>query len=121
MSGWNDRRARSWVAAALVGAFLVALAVWGIGELPSANRGARPTSAAPGPSAPGAGKGPRLQADPHGDLTEYRRAKAGLLESYGWIDRKKGIVRIPVTRAMRLLLDRGFPVRAEDGHAEEEK
>jgi len=109
------------VAALLVAAILVVLAAWGIGRIPAATRGARPTSAAPPPSAPGAGKKPRLQADPHGDLTEYRRAQKALQESYGWIDRKKGIVRIPVARAMRLLLDRGFPVRAQDGRAEEEK
>lgn len=31
------------------------------------------------------------------------------LESYGWIDRPAGIVRIPIDRAMQLLVERGLP------------
>ncbi|HEV2330417.1 MAG TPA: hypothetical protein VGY56_16670 [Verrucomicrobiae bacterium] len=33
------------------------------------------------------------------------------LNSYGWVDRSNGIVRIPIDRAMDLLMQRGLPTR----------
>lgn len=33
------------------------------------------------------------------------------LHSYGWVDQKAGVVRIPIDRAMTLLLQRGLPAR----------
>src|SRR5438034_325592 len=50
---------------------------------------------------------PRLQVDPQGDYEEVLRDENRILESYGWIDREKGTARIPVDRAMELLLQRG--------------
>jgi hypothetical protein len=35
------------------------------------------------------------------------------LYSYGWVDEKAGIVRIPIERAMDLLVQRGLPVRPQ--------
>ena len=32
--------------------------------------------------------------------------------SPGWVDQKTGVVRIPISRAMDLLLERGLPVRS---------
>jgi hypothetical protein len=34
-----------------------------------------------------------------------------ILASYDWIDQKKGVVRIPIDKAMDLLAQRGMPVR----------
>src|SRR2546421_11797464 len=45
---------------------------------------------------------PRLQTDPRDDLANLRRNEDHILTSYGWIDRNKGIVRIPIDEAMRL-------------------
>lgn len=56
---------------------------------------------------------PRLQVEPGQDLRQLRQSEDEKLGSYGWVDRKAGIVRIPVDRAMQLLLQRGFPVRGE--------
>jgi len=53
---------------------------------------------------------PRLQADPTADMVELRRKEAELLASYAWIDKQQGIVRIPIDRAIDLLLERGLPV-----------
>jgi hypothetical protein len=36
---------------------------------------------------------------------------AAILHSYGWVDEQAGLVRIPITRAMELLTERGLPVR----------
>jgi hypothetical protein len=59
---------------------------------------------------PAAGK-PRLQAAPRMDLEQALAEQNQLLNSYGWVDQKTGVVRIPIDRAMELLLERGLPVR----------
>jgi flagellar basal body-associated protein FliL len=38
------------------------------------------------------------------NLTELQVADAATLNTYGWNDRAKGVVRVPVTRAMELML-----------------
>ena len=59
---------------------------------------------------------PRLQADPHADLLRLRSAEDSVLNSYGWVNRDSGLVRIPVARAMELLAEKGLPYvqRAND-------
>jgi hypothetical protein len=52
---------------------------------------------------------PRLEVKPGASLAELRAAEDADLNSYGWIDRPAGTVRIPIDRAMQLLLDRGLP------------
>lgn len=46
---------------------------------------------------------PRLQADPGADLAAERQREEGMLDGYAWVDRKRGIARIPVQRAMEIL------------------
>jgi hypothetical protein len=43
------------------------------------------------------------------DLANLRAAEEANLDSYGWIDQNSGTVRIPIDRAMQLLLERGLP------------
>jgi hypothetical protein len=45
------------------------------------------------------------------ELKEYRDSQRDILNSYGWVDRAGGVVRIPVDRAIELVLARGLPVR----------
>jgi hypothetical protein len=52
---------------------------------------------------------PRLQIRPAEDLAKLRAAEDADLNSYGWVNRESGTVRIPVDRAMQLLLERGLP------------
>ena len=54
---------------------------------------------------------PLLQAHPHQDLEKYLAQQKEVLDSYGWVDRKAGIVRIPIQRAMNILLQNGLPIR----------
>jgi len=54
---------------------------------------------------------PRLQVAPERDLQALRQREEERLNTYGWIDREAGVVRIPIERAMELLLERGVPVR----------
>ena len=58
---------------------------------------------------------PRLQTDPREDLRALRQAEDNALQSYGWIDKNAGVVRIPIDRAMTLTLERGLPARTEGG------
>jgi hypothetical protein len=55
---------------------------------------------------------PRLQTTAPLDLQRYHADQEKILEGYGWVDPQAGIVRIPVERAMDLLLQKGYPVRA---------
>src|SRR5215469_2165467 len=52
---------------------------------------------------------PRLQASPSADWKAYRDAQMEQLSSYGWVDRDKGAVAIPIQRAMELIIQRGIP------------
>jgi len=54
---------------------------------------------------------PRLQAHPNRDLQVYLKHEREVLDTYGWVDRKNSLVRIPVQRAMDILLQKGLPVR----------
>ena len=56
---------------------------------------------------------PRLQVDAHNELREMRAGEDTVLNSYGWVDRDAGIVRIPVDRAMEVLAAKGLPVRPQ--------
>jgi hypothetical protein len=55
---------------------------------------------------------PRLSVTPGADIKALRAAEDSILKSYGWIDAKNGIVRIPVDRAIDILAQRGLPARA---------
>jgi hypothetical protein len=46
---------------------------------------------------------PRLQSTPVDDLKAVRAEEDAVLTSYGWVDAEKGIVRIPVSEAMKLM------------------
>jgi len=56
---------------------------------------------------------PRLQKSPVIDLHEFRAGEDAFLNSYGWVDPGKGIVRIPVERALELVAKEGLPSRKE--------
>jgi hypothetical protein len=55
---------------------------------------------------------PRLQVRPAQDLGHLRTVEDERLNSYGWVDQTAGVARIPVDRAMDLLVEKGLPVRA---------
>jgi hypothetical protein len=56
---------------------------------------------------------PRLQTTPRMDLREIRAAEDKALNSYSWADQANGKVRIPIDRAMDLLVQRGLPARTQ--------
>lgn len=47
---------------------------------------------------------PAQQISPHEDLNAFRAKENQFLHSYGWVDRSNGVVRIPIERAMELVI-----------------
>jgi len=54
---------------------------------------------------------PRLQVTAPRDLKTYRDDQEKILQGYSWVDSQAGLVRIPIDRAMNLMLQKGYPVR----------
>ena len=51
---------------------------------------------------------PRIQRDPEGALREMREEESRILDDYRWIDKEAGLARIPIDRAMKVVLERGL-------------
>jgi hypothetical protein len=51
---------------------------------------------------------PRLQTDPSEDLAQFLVAEDKRLNTYYWIDKKNGVVHIPIEQAMHELADKGI-------------
>jgi hypothetical protein len=58
---------------------------------------------------------PRLQGAPGSvkspaeDIRRFREQEDQMLNSYGWIDQQRGIIRIPIEQAKRLIEQKGLP------------
>jgi len=52
---------------------------------------------------------PRLQANPQADMRTMREREETILNHYGWVDPNRGVVRIPIERALDLVAARGLP------------
>jgi hypothetical protein len=57
---------------------------------------------------------PRLEVNPGVELKTMRAEEDEILKSYDWIDRDRGIVRMPIDRAIDVLAEKGLPVRAAE-------
>jgi hypothetical protein len=60
---------------------------------------------------------PNLQTQPFKDVYGLRQTEQEKLTSYGWVDKEGGIARIPIDRAMDVMLQKGFPARVDGGNA----
>jgi len=49
---------------------------------------------------------PRLQINAQADFQEYLRKQQETLKSYGWVSRPEGKIRIPIERAMELVVEK---------------
>lgn len=54
---------------------------------------------------------PRLEETPAQDEREMHAAEDKLQGTYGWLDQDNGIVRLPIARAMDLVVQEGLPSR----------
>lgn len=104
-----------YLAALLLTVFVSMLIVWGAYRA-LVSRAAR-EAADVSPLRPSVGRilppVPRLQGapgtplPPQEELRQMRAEAEATLESHGWVDEKTGIARIPIERAMKLLVERG--------------
>jgi len=58
---------------------------------------------------------PRLQRTPIPDLRTIRADEDRMLNSYGWVDSRKNVVRVPIDVAIDILARKGLPARAQGG------
>jgi hypothetical protein len=55
--------------------------------------------------------GPQLQVNPREDWLKFHEQQEQSLETFGWQNRGAGIARVPIERAMDLLVQKGLPVQ----------
>jgi hypothetical protein len=46
-------------------------------------------------------------------MQEMVTEQEAILNSYGWVDKEAGVVRIPIERAIELTLERGLPPQGQ--------
>ena len=117
--GHEQRDANAaWILGIVIFLFVFGLSIHGIlaGFLRSLQHSAPPTDAwrprpRPGHLEQARPPGPTLQVSPPADLQAFRSREEAELHSYGWVDRTSGVVRIPIDRAMQLVLQEGLPAR----------
>jgi hypothetical protein len=56
---------------------------------------------------------PRLEENERTQITDYVLKADRQLLTYDWVNKDRGVVRIPIDRAMDLIAERGLPVRPE--------
>jgi hypothetical protein len=96
----------------VVGSFISMAAAWGVFRLLEART--RASEAGPTPVEAEQPRTveqrmppePRLEIDEPAALARLRAEEQERLSSYGWVDKPAGVVRIPVERAMELLVER---------------
>ncbi|MGO9088996.1 MAG: hypothetical protein ACLQBK_27650 [Candidatus Sulfotelmatobacter sp.] len=60
---------------------------------------------------------PQLEIDERTELNKDRLREEQTLSTYDWVDQNAGTVRIPIDRAMDLIVQRGLPVRTQATNA----
>ena len=57
---------------------------------------------------------PRLGESERSQLRQFIEQEDDKLATYNWVDKDKGVVQIPIDRAMDLIVQRGLPIRPEN-------
>lgn len=60
---------------------------------------------------------PQLETDERNQLDKIRLNEENTLATYDYVDKSAGTVRIPIERAMELIVQRGLPTRPQGGTA----
>jgi len=58
---------------------------------------------------------PRLEKNERVEINDFLLKEEQTLNSYGWVDQKDGVVRLPIDRAMQLIAQRGLPTTPRVG------
>ena len=56
---------------------------------------------------------PQLETNERTELNKIRQREEDILSTYDYVDQNAGTVRIPIDRAMELMLQRGLPTREQ--------
>ena len=81
-----------------LGVLATVLLVAGIGRFLTGVSG----PARAGPTATTIARPKWLASDPDQERADFEREKSALLNSYGWVDRDKGVAHVPIERAMQI-------------------
>lgn len=91
------------------------LIVWGMFSYFNARQTRADQAPPPLAATPQAAEGPRLQVNPPLELQTALAGERERLNTYEWVDRDAGVVRIPIERAMELMAQPGrIPARSVD-------
>lgn len=66
---------------------------------------------------PPAPPAPRNESEPETALNDYLARQKAALSGYAWVDRGKGVVSIPIDRAMEIIAAKGIPPSKPGGAA----
>jgi hypothetical protein len=90
---------------------LVSVAMWGLFRVFASREDKRDQPVPPmvAASLQRTPREPRLEPNPLAPRLAARARENAVLSSYGWVDRGARIARIPIGRAMELLVERGLP------------
>lgn len=58
---------------------------------------------------------PRLEKNERVEINNFRLKEEQTLNSYGWVDQKAGVIRIPIDRAMALIAQQGLATTPKVG------
>jgi hypothetical protein len=112
LDGELNLRLVGWMTLGLLAIIAIAVvAMWflGIGVEKRLMAGDPPPPALPEARVEHQPPAPNLQVDPRQQLLDLRAEEERILTTYGWIDRAQGLTRVPIDRAMDLLVEQGLP------------
>ncbi len=94
-----------------IGIVVVVFAMWGLFEWFYAREdraypAVTPVVASENPQLP---PEPRLQAVPRIDLRSLREGEDQILTGYAWVDPSRGVARIPIDQAIKIVAAKGLP------------
>lgn len=95
-----------------VGTLIVCLVMWGLFNLLKTQQ-AKQSTPLMNPMAPPAQfpPEPRLQVNAPEELQQFHEQEDKTLDTYGWVDKNAGLVRLPIDKAMDIMAQKGFPTR----------
>ena len=91
---------------------------WGLFHYFTANALNQPATESPFADTRQLPLGPQLQVTPREDWLRFRADQQKSLESYEWVNRSAGTVRVPIGVAMDLLVKKGVPVQGQASASE---
>ncbi len=98
-----------------IGVVIVAFAMWGLFEWFYAREDSRNAPIPPAiliEEKTQQPPEPRLQAQPRLDLKALREGEDEILTHYAWVDPGHGVVRIPISEAIKIVAAKGLPSKS---------